>query len=132
MPKVVDMLNFEAGILNLAAWVVNGDDTLVSVGNGGEGLLGEVDLVAGAARAEVYEAHADGLAARASRAVTRNLACLPARGSAIIEPTICRDNEVVWQEAASVVAVACRCYICNQFHEIKHQTKMYTYVGTCI
>ena len=92
--------------------------------------MGEVDLVAGAARAEVYEAHADGLAARASRAVTRNLACLPTRGTAIIKPTVCSHNEIVRQEVASVVAVACRCYICNQDHEIKHQTNVY--VGTCI
>ena len=96
---------------NLAAWVVNGDDTLVSVGNFGEGLLGEVDLVAGTARAEVYEAHADGLATRASRARTRNLTCLPARGTTIIEATICSDNEIVRQEVASVVTVACRCYM---------------------
>ena len=73
--------------------------------------MGEVDLIASTARAEVYEAHADGLATRASRAVTRNLACLSACGTTIIESTICSDNEIVWQEVASVVAVACRCYM---------------------
>ena len=96
---------------NLVAWVVNGDDTLVSVGNFGEGLLGEVNLVVGTGRALVYKAHVDGLAARASRAETRNLACLTTRGTVIIEAIICSDNEIVRQEVASVVAVACRCYM---------------------
>jgi hypothetical protein len=65
--------------VELGTVVVDGDDALLEVGNGGEGLLGEVDLMWGASRALVHEPHADRVAVLAAIAIARNLACTAAR-----------------------------------------------------
>ena len=95
----------------LVACVINGDDTLVKVGNGGEGLFGEVNLVANTSRAKFYNAHSDGVAVFASSTIARNLAFPTTRGTPFKEAPICSDYKISRQEFASVVAITRRRYI---------------------
>lgn len=117
--------------MKLGTVVVDGDDALVEVGNGGESLLGEVDLMRSASRAIVHEPHADRVAVLAAIAIARNVACLAARVPIVVQPIVGSNDEVVRQELARVILVACRCYIViNKLRTVKFCTLIRNHSST--